>query len=210
MPRRERKETVKKNNSSPLGLYTIGIAALFLAGFFLLVVFGAQSYRNTVAEQNGNMHTRALLSYLATTVKGYDSRGAVSVREDPAAGKVLWLEDGDSGYAVRIYRRDGMLLEDYAADSLELRPEDAQTIGVGGIFRHVEADADVGLRTEIVDFVGADFLEQAAQVAGIRQISIIPCCMNQIKRSIILLISSMILVRQQIEKPGVLCFLLKQ
>ena len=125
---------MKQSERNPLGFYTIGIAALFLAGFFLLVVFGAQSYRNTVAEQNGNMHTRALLSYLATTVKGYDSRGAVSVREDPAAGKVLWLEDGDSGYAVRIYRRDGMLLEDYAADSLDLRPEDAQTIGETALF----------------------------------------------------------------------------
>ena len=53
---------MKEDNRSPLGLYTIGIAALFLAGFFLLVVFGAQSYRNTVAGQNGNMRSRALLS----------------------------------------------------------------------------------------------------------------------------------------------------
>ena len=46
---------MKKEHRSPIGLYTIGVAALFLAGFFLLVVFGAQSYRNTVAGQNGNM-----------------------------------------------------------------------------------------------------------------------------------------------------------
>ncbi|MBO5543901.1 MAG: DUF4860 domain-containing protein [Oscillospiraceae bacterium] len=125
---------MKHNKSSPLGLYTIGIAALFLAGFFLLVVFGAQSYRNTVAGQNDNMQTRALLSYLATTVKGYDSRGAVSVREDPAVGKILQLEDGSSGYALRIYHQDGVLLEDYAADGEALRPEDAQTIGRTALF----------------------------------------------------------------------------
>ena len=114
---------MKHDKSSPLGLYTIGIAALFLAGFFLLVVFGAQSYRNTVAGQNDNMQTRALLSYLATTVKGYDSRGAVSVREDPAVGKILQLEDGSSGYALRIYHQDGVLLEDYAADGEALRTD---------------------------------------------------------------------------------------
>ena len=48
-----------------LGLNMIGIAALFLAGFFLLVIFGAQSYRGTVAGRSGNMDDRALLAYLA-------------------------------------------------------------------------------------------------------------------------------------------------
>ena len=36
--------TFKEDQKSPLGLYSIGIAALFLLGFFLLVVFGAQNY----------------------------------------------------------------------------------------------------------------------------------------------------------------------
>ena len=120
---------MKEQKSSPLGLYTIGIAALFLAGFFLLVVFGAQSYRNTVAGQNDNMHSRALLSYLSTTVKAYDAADAVSLPEDPELGRVLVLADGNSGYALRIYHRDGMLLEDYAAVDAALRPEEAQTLG---------------------------------------------------------------------------------
>ena len=74
---------MRKEHHSPIGFYTIGVAALFLAGFFLLVVFGAQSYRNTVAGQNGNMQSRALLSYLSTTVKACDAAGAVSLTEDP-------------------------------------------------------------------------------------------------------------------------------
>ena len=120
---------MKRENRSPIGLYTIGIAALFLAGFFLLVVFGAQSYRNTVAGQSGNMHSRALLSYLSTEVKANDTAGAVVVTEDDAVGQVLVLADGSSGYALRIYRKDGVLLEDYASSTAELRPEEAQTIG---------------------------------------------------------------------------------
>ena len=103
---------MNKNRHAGLGLYTIGIAALFLAGFFLLVVFGAQSYRSTVGGQNRNMQSRALLSYLSTTVKGYDAEGAVGIDEDGEVGKVLILREGRSGYALRIYRADGMLVEE--------------------------------------------------------------------------------------------------
>ena len=125
---------MKKENGSPVGLYTIGIAALFLAGFFLLVVFGAQSYRSTVAGQNRNMHGRELLSYLSTTVKAYDAAEAVAIEEDAALGQILTLADGSSGYALRIYCTDGFLLEDYAAADSALRPEEAQRIGETGIF----------------------------------------------------------------------------
>ncbi len=120
---------MREEKRSPLGLYTIGIAALFLAGFLLLVVFGAKSYQRTTDGQNKNMHSRALLSYLSTTIKAYDTSGAVSVQGTEEDGQVLWLRDGSSGYALRIYVRDGMLLEDYAAESAALRPEEAQRIG---------------------------------------------------------------------------------
>ena len=120
---------MKEQKSSPIGLYTIGIAALFLAGFFLLVVFGAQSYRNTVAGQNGNMKSRALLSYLSTTVKAYDAQNAVDIAAEAEAGRVLTLKDGSSGYALRIYQWDGVLREDYAPLDSPLRPEEAQPIG---------------------------------------------------------------------------------
>lgn len=119
---------MKREQGSPLGLYMIGIAALFLAGFLLLMVFGAQSYRGTVTGQNDNMDSRALLSYLSTTLKGYDERGAVTVRQD-AEGCVLTVADGGSGYAVHIYCRDGKLLEEYAPLEAEPDPEAAQLIG---------------------------------------------------------------------------------
>ena len=35
---------MRKEQHSPVGFYTIGVAALFLAGFFLLVAFGAVFY----------------------------------------------------------------------------------------------------------------------------------------------------------------------
>lgn len=135
---------MKRKNGSPLGLYTIGIAALFLAGFFLLVVFGAQSYRETVNGQNGNMHGRALLSYLATTVRACDARDAVTV-EERGGEQLLCIADGDTGYALRIYRHEGRLVEDYAAAGSPLDPDNAQVIGESGSFR-VERPSDSLLR----------------------------------------------------------------
>ncbi|MBR0162060.1 MAG: DUF4860 domain-containing protein [Oscillospiraceae bacterium] len=140
---------MREEKRSALGLYTVGIAALFLAGFLLLVVFGAKSYRKTVSGQSGNMQSRALLSYLSTTVKACDERGAVLLREDAAAGPVLVLKDGNSGYALRIYCMNGQLLEDYAEEAEALRPEHAQVIGETDIFEPVlPGDGTLSVRTD--------------------------------------------------------------
>ena len=135
---------MKREKGSPVGLYTIGVAALFLAGFFLLVVFGAQSYRGTVNGQNDNVRTRTLLSYLATVLHGSDTRGAVAV-EETEDGPILHVTDGSTGFELRIYRHDGSLVEDYAAAGSPLRPEGAQTIGETERFV-VERPADDLLR----------------------------------------------------------------
>jgi len=113
-------------------LFTIGIAALFLAGFFLLVVLGAKSYQNTVAGQSENNRVRALSSYLTAVVRANDGRGAVSVQQGED-GQILVIDDG-SGYSLRIYRHDGALLEEYAAREAALAPADAQVIAATGVF----------------------------------------------------------------------------
>ena len=119
---------MKNRSDSPLGLYTVGVAALFLTGFFLLVVFGAQSYRNTVLGQSSNNDTRALLSYLATAVRAADERGTVRVVPN-AAGTELCLDDGDTGFTRRIYLADGMLREEYAPADAARGETEAYPIG---------------------------------------------------------------------------------
>ena len=130
---------MKRGGGSGMGFFTIGVAALFLAGFFLLVVFGAQSYRNTVAEQNGNMATRTLLSYLSMCIKDNDTAGSVSVR-DTEYGPALIVADGDTGYALRIYRYDGALVEDFAASDAALKPDSAEVIGATDLFAVTEME----------------------------------------------------------------------
>ena len=139
---------MKQYKSSPVGLYTIGIAALFLAGFFLLVILGAQSYRNTVSVQSGNMGSRALNSYIATSAKANDTAVGLNISEGPE-GQTLVIADGDTGYALRIYKYKGSLVEDFAAIDSPLSPDSAMVIGQTEIFT-VEA-SDNGVYTVMTD-----------------------------------------------------------
>ena len=130
---------MKQYKSSPVGLYTIGIAALFLAGFFLLVILGARSYRNTVSVQSGNMGSRALLSYIATSAKANDTFGGLDIGDGPE-GQALIISDGDTGYALRIYKYNGSLVEDFAAVNSPLSPDSAMVIGATDKFTVDKSD----------------------------------------------------------------------
>ena len=146
---------MNKKGSSPFGHYMIGIAALFLAGFFLLVVFGAQSYRDTVSGQQDSMSARALSAYLATILKDNDRAGAVTVREDTSVGQVLIIGDEDLShaesarvYAQRIYLSDGALVEDYALLDAPLSPDEAQVIGETDTFLVSKEGGRLTIRTD--------------------------------------------------------------
>lgn len=124
---------MKHEGRNPMGIYTIAIVGLFLAGFFLLVVFGAQSYRGIVGTQDYNRDSRAVLSYISTSVKDNDTAGAVKLM-DSEEGKVLVISDGDSGYALRIYAHDGKVMEDFGREDSGLDLDNAQVIGETGTF----------------------------------------------------------------------------
>lgn len=156
-----------KRNGGLSGIYTMAVAGIFLAGFFLMVIFGAQTYRNIVAEQTGNNQERALLSYISTCVRMNDTEGAVSVAEE-AGEPVLVIRDGESGYALRIYRHGDCLVEDYGQVDGDLSPDMAQVIGETREFRVEELGNDTyavitdagrvlfGLRSKTEKEVAAD------------------------------------------------------
>ena len=123
----------KGDQKNPLGLYSIGIAALFLLGFFLLVIFGAQNYRGAVAAQHRNNDSRVLLSYVSTCIKGSDQTGCVRIREENGS-TVLEIADEESGYASRLYLTGGNLVEDYSETGSPLDPDNAQIIGQTSVF----------------------------------------------------------------------------
>ncbi len=156
-----------KRDGGLSGIYTMAVAGIFLAGFFLMVIFGAQTYGSIVAEQTENNQERALLSYISTCVRMNDTEGAVSIAKE-AGEPVLVIGDGESGYALRIYRYGDCLVEDYGQVDGELSPDMAQVIGETSIFQVEELGNDIyavttdagrvlfGLRSKAEKEVAAD------------------------------------------------------
>ena len=107
--------------------FTLAVEGLFLAGFFLLVVFGASTYRETVEGQAGNSCTRALLSYFSTRAKNSDALGGVELYREEGR-PVLSFADPGSSYAVRVYQHQGHLVEDYGENRAPLAPSAATVI----------------------------------------------------------------------------------
>lgn len=131
---------MRQENKSPVALMTMGIAGLFMAGFFLLVIFGAQTYCSIVEGQTRNNHVREMMGYVATCARANDSEGAVRITESEGR-PVLVIADGSSGYGLRIYQHEGTLMEDYGQLEAEINPKTAMEIGKTEIFR-VEQRAD--------------------------------------------------------------------
>ncbi len=137
----------EKQSHATLGFYTMGIVALFLVGFFLLVVFGAKSYRDAAAGQSRNMAVRAELGYLLTAIRANDAADAVSIGE-AFHGPLLTVRDGESGYAYRLYLYRGALVEDYAKADAKLDPDAAQVIAGTSTFRVSWENDALRIRTD--------------------------------------------------------------
>ena len=133
---------MKQREKDPILLLSIGVVALFLIGFLLLVVFGAKSYRAIVGSQYDCMDSRGLTSYIAASLKANDRQGAVSV-EDSDYGQVLVLTDDETGYSLRYYRYGGQLVEDFARSGTPLAPEDAEPIAPTEVFSVERENDDV-------------------------------------------------------------------
>ncbi|MBQ6126170.1 MAG: DUF4860 domain-containing protein [Erysipelotrichaceae bacterium] len=129
-----------KKKESYSGLFIIGITAFFLGCFMLLIVFGVGVYRNVVEMQNSTNDLRSLSSYLLTVSKVGET--GISV-EEGAYGKMLVIEDGDTGHGNRIYVYEGELLEDFGKIGGKLYPDAAIRIAETEVFTIEELKNDL-------------------------------------------------------------------
>ena len=108
-----------------LTLLNYGIFALFS---LMLVVTGAQVYRNIVNTGSENTQMRSSFSYVANKVR-MSARSAGTVRMEERDGiDVLVLESLTEGYETRIYYYDGALREAYQAVERDFIPEMGEEI----------------------------------------------------------------------------------
>ncbi len=66
----------------------------------------------------------------------------------------------------------GFLFEPEEADRLE-QAECAHAIDIGGVLGRFEGNRDMGLRAEVVDFVGLDLADEAGEVRGIGEVAVV-------------------------------------
>ena len=112
-------------------LSALTIAILFLV-ILLLVVFTASSYQHGTSYQTENDTTRVLCSYVAKSVKNNHGGEVVTTEFDGNQG--IRIEDGDTGFAHKIYLHNGDLLEEYSKVDAPIHPDTASKIGETSIF----------------------------------------------------------------------------
>ena len=106
----------------------MGIVALFMAGFLLIVIFGANIYKDTVESQNDNNNTRAILSSISSLSRS-QSPGDIEVADDDTYGQILLVDEEGTDYAQKIYVYDGNLVQELSKRDADINPDDAQVIG---------------------------------------------------------------------------------
>lgn len=110
-------------------LFTLALFCVFAASALLVVIMGANVYKDTVDAMNENYENRTSLTYLAEKVRQYDTGGAVrldAVGESPAL--VLRQQLEERVFETWIYVDEGYLKEILVAEGFDLKPSDGQVI----------------------------------------------------------------------------------
>ena len=121
-------------------LSALTIAILFLV-ILLLVVFTASSYQHGASYQSENDNERVLCSYVATSVK--NNHGGEVTPMDFNGCPGIQIEDGNTGFAHKIYMQNGDLLEEYSKSDAPANPETASKIGETSTFDISYIDDDL-------------------------------------------------------------------
>ena len=119
-------ERGKSNKSIGEILTALTIAVLFLV-ILLLVVFTARSYQHGADAQYENDTQRVVCAYVATAVKNHTNGEVTPEVFDGCPG--ILIEDGDTGFAHKIYLNGSDLLEEYSKADATINPDTASKIG---------------------------------------------------------------------------------
>lgn len=118
-----------ENKGSMSGVFVFVLLGFFAVLATLMVLLGAQTYRNTTERTNVNSARRILTAYVRSALVADDRQDTVSV--DTVDGmQVLTFredyEDPDGEESIEskmIYCWDGHLMEQYTSDEYEFDPE---------------------------------------------------------------------------------------
>ena len=111
------------------GLLVLLLLGVFSVCILLVLLLGADNYRNLIQRDDASFDRRTAMQYIATKVRQADTAGTVTVGTFQGQDAVELREtmDGET-YLTRIYCYDGSLRELYAADTDTLSPADGETV----------------------------------------------------------------------------------
>jgi len=143
------------------GVFVFVLLGLFAVMSTLMVLLGAQMYRNTVDHSTANNEDRVLGAYVRSMVRAEDNRGAMEVGEYDGVKALAMREDLDGdAYVTWLYCYDGNLYEWFTSDDGQFSPESGTAICPA---RSFEPSLENGLLT--VNMVNAKGMAETVQVA---------------------------------------------
>lgn len=110
-------------------LFTLALFCVFAASSFLVVLMGANLYKQTVTQMTQNYNTRTSLSYLAEKIRQNDITDGIRIGEvEGATALILEQKVGESTYQTWIYSSGGELREVMVAQGTKVKAADGQPI----------------------------------------------------------------------------------
>lgn len=110
-------------------LFTLALFCVFAASSFLVVLMGANIYKQTVTQMTQNYNTRTSLSYLAEKIRQNDITDGIRIGEvEGATALILEQKVGESTYQTWIYSSGGELREVMVAQGTKVKAADGQPI----------------------------------------------------------------------------------
>jgi len=118
-----------KTHQSAQTLFALLIACVFTAASLLLVVLGADSYRNSLHSITVNHQIRAALSYTANQIRSADNAESISIESlDGRQVLLIRSEQAERNGNTYLYFRDGYLMELFSGGQDPFEPEYGEKI----------------------------------------------------------------------------------
>ena len=119
----------KMVNHSMQGVFVFVLLGIFAVMSTLMVLLGAQMYRNTVDHATANNEDRVLGAYVRSMIRAEDGADDVAVEEFDGT-KVLALNESIEGenYVTWLYCYEGQLYEQYTSAGHDFEPQSGSAI----------------------------------------------------------------------------------
>lgn len=138
----------KRTISQVFVFLLLGVFAVFST---LMVLLGAQMYRETIDQTDRQSERRVMFSYLNNIVRGNDGEGRIAVDNRNGIDMLVFTDNFDGEvYETLVYCYDGNLRELFASADQEFEPEYGEMICGAADFQPVMAENGL-LKLQVID-----------------------------------------------------------